>query len=203
MTASTLPPSVGSPSPFFTHKDDATTRQHDGTVAERSWVVAYGFTNERERQELLSILKGRGQILAIHWNASNWIAVQYPDELCAARASAKQIVPVCSVLCGISRVTGSFVQELLSRSGKSLESSLSSSPSGVFDTSSDAVTSAPIVPSVSLVEEDILVGYNTEKSMRNTTAGFEVANAPHARGGDSSWLVRAIYYYFGWNSYRS
>jgi hypothetical protein len=183
----TISQSTGSPSPFFNHNDEEPKQI---TLAEgSSWVVAYGFTNERECQALLSILKASGQIVATKSN-SNWIAVQYPDELCAARASARQIVPIASVLCGISRVTGPFVHELLARPAKTLESSSMVEPSS-------PTTSIALVKSSSLVEEDILAGY---KDKPLATSG-RVTESTDDVG--SSFLVKAIYYFFGWKSHQA
>jgi len=150
-------------------------------------VIAYGFTNQRECQALLSILKASGQILATKSN-SNWMAIQYPDDLCAARASARQFVPVGSILCGVSRVTGTFVHELLARQSTP---SVESTP--VAEISSPKPSIA-LLSSASFVEEDILVGYSGKHPARSDTA--EVSE--YSVG--SSLLVKAIYYFFGWKT---
>ena len=147
--------------------------------------MAYGSTNEQERQSLLSILRASGPILSTK-SHSNWIAVQYPDEICAARATARQIIPVGSVLCGISHVTASFLGDVLARMALPFESTTlveASLPKG----------SDTLLKSTSLVEEDILARYNERH------AHSEARGSP-AVVRDTSLLVKAIYYFFGWQS---
>jgi hypothetical protein len=172
----------GSPSPFFTLRDEAPKQP---TLAGGSWVMAYGSSNERDKQSLLLILRASGPILSTK-SHSNWIAVKYPDEICAARATARQIIPVGSVLCGISHVSVPFLGDVLARLALPLESTAlveASSPKG----------SDTILRSTSLVEEDILASYN--KSLAHSEA-----QGSQALEGDSSLLVKAIYYFFGWKS---
>ena len=172
----------GSPAPFFTQQDE-TPKQP--TLGGRSWVVAYGYNNERERQSLLSILRASGPILSTK-SHSNWIAVQYPDEICAARATARQIIPVGSVLCGISQVTGSFLRDFLARVAIPFEAT-------VLVAASSPTASDSILKSASLEEEDILARYNDSPAHSGGPASGAVE-------GDTSLLVKAIYYFFGWKS---
>jgi len=147
--------------------------------------MAYGSTNERDKQSLLSILRASGPILSTK-SHSNWIAVQYTDEICAARATARQIIPVGSVLCGISRVTVPFLGDVLARQALPLESTAfveAFSPKG----------SDTILESMYLVEDDILARYNESHAHSG-------AQGSPAVEGDTSLLVKAIYYFFGWKS---
>lgn len=141
------------------------------------WVVAYGYTNERESKQLYSMLQGYGNILA-RKSKSNWIAVQYEDELSAARASARQLVRVGSALCGVSRTNLQMLQETIATAisdtvDPSMESSVGLLP--------------PYEKSTSLEEQDILAA----------TGG---RRAGKSEGNESKSVCEMIFYwYFGWD----
>lgn len=188
--ASTASIPVGSPSPFFSPSNVAAV-QGASYTGDSVWVVAYGFTNQQELEALLSILKSCGQILATKSN-SNWIAVQYPDNLCAARASSKQMVPIGSVLCGISRATGQFLQELLARPSQPL--GLSALPNTAAIENSLATST-----SASLQESDILARYKGHGSTAaDAKATGDVSAIFPTRVEDERLLVKIIYYFLEW-----
>jgi hypothetical protein len=151
---------------------------HNLEYQSSDWVVAYGYTNERESKELYSILQGYGSIVA-RKSRSNWIAVQYEDDLSAARASARQLVRVGSVLCGISRTNLKLLQETIATSINDPIDHTQNTPVGLLP---------PSEKSTSLDEQDILAGPGNRPA--TTSEGHE----------SKSVCEKLFYWYFGWES---
>ena len=140
--------------------------------------MAYGFTNERESKELYSILQGYGSISA-RKSISNWIAVQYEDDLSAARASARQLVRVGSVLCGISRTNFKLLQETMTTAIDEPIYTHQKTHVGLLLQSEQSAL---------LDEQDILAGPNDRRASKS--------------GGRAAKSVceKLCYWYFGWES---
>lgn len=171
----TIPLPIASPQPLFDSQDVDAVQNTDQN---NYWVVAFGFTNERESMELMSMLHSFGRIVAKKSN-SNWIAVQFQDELTAARASARHLVRIGFILCGISRTNVNSLEEIVGRSIGLNMNSLKETQTG------DLVE---YHKSPSLEEQDILAGHNNRVG---TTSGREKSK---------SFCEKLFYWYFGWDA---
>ncbi len=105
--------------------------------------------------------------------------MEFEDELSAARASARQLVRVGSLLCGISRTDAKLLQEMVA-------TPMSNQVDPRSETQIDDFVS--IRKSSMLQEEDILVGYTNRNG------------ATSEQGRPKSVCEKMIYWYFGWDS---
>lgn len=154
---------------FFANKIESSTSEDNGN---ENWVVAYGYSNDKEAQELHSILKEYGRILSTKSNG-NWIAAQYSDDLSAVRASARQIVRVGHNLCGISRTSNNVLKELVAQN---CDASKNLKENGWLTTGKISV----------LGEEDILAGSADER--------WPV----FSKSQPKSICEKVFYWYFDW-----
>lgn len=178
---------ISSPQSLFCSREDDSPRVGavgglqlvDRETWKGHWVLAFGYTNDSESQELFSILKDYGRILSTKKSSGNWMAVQFQDEVSAVRASARQILRVGSILCGISRTNSQLLQELVSK--QSAEN---------FDLSAEPFLRNSLSPQKSsLGEDDILAGYANKES--------EISMA---RKIPKSICEKLFYWYFGWDT---
>ena len=142
------------------------------------WVIAFGYTNDSESQELNSILHNFGRIVSTK-SSSNWLAVQFLDEVSAVRASTRQLVRVGSILCGISRANLQLLHELTSR-----QSADNSVEYGVKPSSRSLAQEIS-----SMEEEEILAGYAKDEGTYSS-----------ARQHQSSICEKLFFWYFGWDT---
>ena len=175
------PPPVASP-PLLLHSTATTSTTKQSVVVDDGnsyWVVAYGYTNQEEFQELVQIFNGIGRVLQQESNG-NWLAIRYDSHLSAAKALGKQPIKLSgSSLCGT--VPGS--RELL----HGLLSQPPSKPavSGSSNSSIQPHQSLQQQRSLILDEKDILVGYSDED--------YQVRQAP------TSVCDRFLAWFFDWN----
>jgi hypothetical protein len=181
-TKSSVPVPISSPQSLFGSRE---TPPKDRALVNRGsghghWVVAFGYTNDKESKELYSILQEYGRILSTK-SSGNWIAVQFQDEVSAQQASARQLVRVGSILFGISRTNAQLLQELGSKqSAEKSDLQFNTRPSNA---------SFFAEKSSQLEEEDILAGYAKEES--------EISSARHY---EKSVCEKMFYWYFGWDT---
>lgn len=170
-TKAPIPKPSASPGKIFSDWDESPNSGFANLNG--NWVVAYGYRNDREADELLSILREYGPILSTKSNA-NWIAVQFADGLSAAHASARQIVRVGATLCGVSKTSTDLMHELIAETVNAPCDRRESSLSKVGN-------------NASLGEEDILAGYSISGGPRSLT------NRP------KSVCEKIFYWYFDWD----
>lgn len=141
-------------------------------TCDRNWVVAYGSRGDRETAKLLAILRQYGRILSTK-SGENWIAVQYSEDISAARASARQLLPIGPTLCGVSRTRLYLLNDLVARNEDMASGSIS--PSAVKSENLSV-----------LGEEDVLA--------KDCDAETNTAQ----RGHFQSLCERLCYWYFDW-----
>ena len=160
-----------------------TVRSTDG-----NWVVAYGYTDRQEFNDLMRVLSGHGSIRQQHSNG-NWLAVQYDNTLSAEKALCCQPIRLANSpsLCGTVRANSQLLQSLLSQP----PSSSNAEPKGFLTAAPKLDSNSPrkkmfheAQRNQSLEEEDILAHYDDYDTTRQ---------AP------TSVCEKLFAWYFGWS----
>jgi hypothetical protein len=161
------PPPLASPRLLWDQHHPQSTEL--STVAPTSdtnnWIVAYGYSNREEYQELVRILNGYGQILQQQSNG-NWLAVKYESRLAAEKALCSQPIRLTSnSLCGTVRGAAQLLQSLRDQQrNEALKTtttpSLSSSAPSFAFPSETMADNQHMTQSNGLEEKDILAQYN-------------------------------------------
>ena len=161
------------------------------------WVVAYGYTNQEEFEELLYILSGYGTTVTKFSNR-NWLALQYECRTAAEKALCSQpIILKSASLCGTVRGSKNLLERLRSQPslppllmGSSTNKSLSSYSS--FNNNKNMLM---MEKNQALEEQDILAQYNTDRSN-----GDYYDQDTNMDSYPASICEQLFSWYFGWNN---
>lgn len=182
-----VPAPVSSPT-MFRHKEATPINVTARPTNTSNWVIAYGYTNDLEYDELFGVLRSHGSIKQQKSNA-NWLAVQYDNQFSAAKALCNQPIqlPSSSALCGTVGANQQLLQGLLSQPQTSatkdnLFSLIAETPT--LPSTSASTTSRQPQSASPLREEDILAAHEDDIIYRRPS---------------SSMCDKVLDWYFGWN----